>query len=144
MTSQSRLERLTGPGNVLVKESADASEFTGLVTSGLDRLKDAENPANSLHSRFDLAYGAAHALCLAALRHHGFRPSKRYIVFQVLPDTLDLGQEVWRILSKCHDLRNRTEYEGALDVDDRLVLDLLDACRKVAAKVKSLPPPPER
>ncbi len=97
-----------------------------------------------MHSRFDLAYGAAHALCLAALRHHGFRPSKRYIVFQVLPDTLDLGPEIWRILSKCHDLRNRTEYEGALDVDDWLVLDLIDACRKVAQKVKSLPPLPER
>jgi hypothetical protein len=56
------------------------------VRSGLARLKDAENEANSLDSRFDLAYSAAHALCLAALRHHGFRPSKRYIVFQVLPD----------------------------------------------------------
>jgi len=38
----------------------------------------------------------------------------------VLQDTLGLGPEVWRILSKCHDMRNRTEYEGALDVDDRL------------------------
>jgi len=144
MTSQSRLERLAGPGNVLAKEPPDAKEFAGLVASGLERLKDAENAGNSLYSRFDLAYGAAHALCLAALRYHGFRPSKRYIVFQVLPDTLDLGPEVWRILSKCHDLRNRTEYEGALDVDDRLVIDLIGACRKVAEKVKSLPPIPER
>ena len=87
-------------------------EFDGLVHSGLARLKDAENEANSLESRFDLAYGAAHALCLAALRHHGFRPSKQYIVFQVLPDTLGLGPEVWRVLSKCHDTRNRTEYEA--------------------------------
>jgi hypothetical protein len=37
-------------------------------------------------------------------------------------------------------MRNRTEYEGVLDVDDRLVLDLIAACRKVAAKVRSLPP----
>jgi hypothetical protein len=59
---------------------------------------------------------------------------------QVLPDTLGLGPEVWRILSKCHDMRNRNEYEGALDVDERLVLDLIGACRKVAAKVRSLPP----
>jgi hypothetical protein len=109
------------------------------VASGLARLSDAENEKNSLYSRFDLAYGAAHALCLAALRHHGFRPSKRYIVFQVLPDTLGLGAEVWRVLSKCHDLRNRTEYEGALDVDERLVSDLVAACRKVAEKVNSLP-----
>jgi hypothetical protein len=103
-------------------------------------LKDAEKQENSLESRFDLAYGASHALCLAALRYHGYRASKRYIVFQVLPDTLGLGPEVWRVLSKCHDMRNRTEYEGSLDVDERLVLDLIDACRKVAAKVRSLPP----
>jgi hypothetical protein len=144
MTSQSRLERLAGPGNVLARESPDAKEFAGLVASGLERLKDAENAGNSLYSRFDLAYGAARALCLSALRYRGFRPSKRYIVFQVLPDTLGLGPEVWRILSKCHDLRNRTEYEGALDVDDRLVLDLIRACRKVAEKVKDLPPIAEK
>jgi hypothetical protein len=140
MTSPSPLDRLAGPGNGLGKEAPDAKEFDGLVHSGLARLKDAENEANSLESRFDLAYGAAHALCLAALRHHGFRPSKRYIVFQVLPDTLGLGPEVWRVLSKCHDMRNRTEYEGALDVDERLVMDLIGACRKVAATVRTLPP----
>ena len=91
MTSPSPLDRLAGPGNVLAKEPPDGKEFAGLVRSGLARLKDAENEANSLDSRFDLAYSAAHALSLAALRHHGFRPSKRYIVFQVLPDTLGLG-----------------------------------------------------
>ena len=53
--------------------------------------------------------------------HHGFRSSRRYIVFQVLPDTLGLGPEVWRVLSKAHDTRNRTEYEGAIDVDERLL-----------------------
>jgi hypothetical protein len=115
------------------------AQFAGLVTSGLARLTDAEKVENSLYSRFDLAYNAAHALCLAALRHHGFRPSKRYIVFQVLPDTLGLGAEVWRTLAKCHDLRNRNEYEGVLDVDERLVLDLIGACRKVAEAVGRLP-----
>ena len=144
MTSQSPLDRLAGPGNVLAKEAPDAKEFDGLVRSGLARLKDAENAVNSLESRFDLAYGAAHALSLAALRHHGFRPSKRYIVFQILPDTLGLGPEVWRVLSKCHDMRNRTEYEGALDVDDRLVADLIRACRAVADKVRALPPIPQK
>jgi hypothetical protein len=140
MTSPSPLERLAGPGNVLGKEARDAKEFDGLVRSGLARLKDAENEANSVESRFDLAYGAAHALCLAALRHHGFRASKRHIVFQLLPDTLGLGPDVWRVLSKCHDMRNRTEYEGALDVDERLVADPIGACRKVADKIKALLP----
>ena len=54
--------------------------------------------------------------------------------FSLLPVTLGLGPEVWRVLSKCHDMRNRTEYEGALDVDERLVSDLISACRKVAEK----------
>ena len=48
-------------------------------------------------SSFDLAYNAAHALCLAALRWHGWRSTNRFIVFQLLPHTLGLGPEVWRI-----------------------------------------------
>jgi len=136
----SRLERLAGPGQPLTAEPPDAAEFEGLKRSGMTRLGDAESPANSLDGRFDLAYGAAHALCLAALRYHGFRPVKRYIVFQVLPDTLGLGPEVWRVLSKCHDLRNRTEYEGAAEPDERLVDDLIAACRAVAAKLEQLSP----
>ncbi len=138
----SRLERLAGPGGSLVREPPDAVEFAGLLRSGLARLKDAKNEANSLDSRFDLAYSASHALCLAAVRYHGFRPSKRYIVFQVLPETLGLGPEVWKVLSMCHDSRNRTEYEGFLDVDDRLVSDLISACQEVASKAAQLPPLP--
>ncbi len=144
MTSQSPLDRLAEPGNVLSKEPPDAHEFAGLVESGLARLADAENTSNSLYSRFDLAYSAAHALCLAGLRYRGYRSSKRYIVFQVVPDTLGLGPDVWRVLSKCHDMRNRTEYEGALDVNERLVADLIASCRKVAEQVQRLPPIPSR
>jgi hypothetical protein len=80
----------------------------------------------ALESRFDLAYNAAHALCLAALR------AKRYIVFQVLPHTLGLGPEVWRVLELCHNRRNLGEYEGLLEVDERLVKDLIAATQKVA------------
>lgn len=71
MASSSTLEKLSGPGGVLSKEAPDAKEFEGLVRSGLTRLKDAENPANSLDSLFDAAYSAAHALSLAALRYRG-------------------------------------------------------------------------
>jgi hypothetical protein len=136
----SPLERLAGVGGTLAAEPPDAGEFAGLVRSGLARLADAGKDTNSLDSRFDLAYGAAHALCLAALRHHGFRPLKRYVVFQALADTLGLGPDVWRILSKCHDLRNRTEYEGVLEVDDRIVAELIAACQTVASRVSALPP----
>jgi hypothetical protein len=104
------------------------------------RLRDAGNPDNALESRFDLAYNAAHGLCLAALRWHGYRPANRYIVFQLLPHTLGMGPEVWRVLAKCHEVRNRAEYEGCLDVEERLLDDLVAACRKVAEAVAALPP----
>src|SRR5437867_2232021 len=136
----SPLESLCGPGLSLRKEAPDAKEFAGLEQSGLRRLADAENEANSLESRFDLAYNAAHALCLAALRHTGYRATNRFIVFQVLPHTLGLGPEVWRVLAHCHDLRNRGEYEGDLSVDERLLADLIQACKTVAAALDELPP----
>ena len=136
----SPLDRLAGPGKALAAEPPDAKEFAGLVRSGRVRLKDAEHPSNSLESRFDLAYNAAHALCLAALRHHGFRPGNRYIVFQVLPHTLGLGPEVWRVLAKCHEIRNLGEYEGDLDIDERILADLIAACHAVASELDKLPP----
>lgn len=115
-------------------------EFAGLLRSGQARLKDAENKSLALESRFDLAYNAAHALCLAALRWHGYRSSHRYIVFQLLPHTLGLGPEVWRVLSKCHDIRNLGEYEGDLNVDERIVADLIAGCTRVAGNIEALGP----
>lgn len=137
----SPLENLCGPGKLLAAESPDTKEFAGLKRSGFARLKDAANTAISLEGRFDLAYNAAHVLCLAVLRRHGYRAGNRYIVFQVLPHTLELGPEVWRVLAKCHDIRNLGEYEGNLNVDDRIVTDLIAACQAVAAKLDGLPPP---
>ena len=95
----------------------------------------------SLESQFDLAYNAAHAICLAALRWHGYRAKHRYIVFQVLPHTLGVGPEVWRILAKAHDTRNLGEYEGHLNLDERFVTDLITAAHSVAEKVNDLASP---
>ena len=114
----SPLENLSGPGRPLQKEPPDAKEFAGLKRSALARLTDSAKNSNSLESRFDLAYNAAHALCLAALRWHGYRSTNRYIVFQALPHTLGLGPEVWRVLDKCHSVRNLGEYEGDLNVSN--------------------------
>lgn len=134
----SPFDNLAGPGKPLKVEPPDAREFAGLKRSGMVRLQDAANEVLSLEGRFDLAYNAAHALCLAALRWHGYRSTNRYIVFQLLPHTLGLGAPVWRVLSKCHDVRNLGEYEGDLNIDDRLVADLISACRQVAAAVDAL------
>lgn len=71
-------------------------------------------------------------MCLAALRRIGYRSGNRYIVFQVLPHALGLGPEVWRVLDKCHNTRNLGEYEGLLDVDARLVQDLISATETVS------------
>lgn len=139
MTAQ--LDNLCGPGKPLAAEPPDAKEFAGLKRSGLARLADVETATLSLESRFDLAYNATHALCLAALRWHGYRAGNRYIVFQALPHTLGLGPEVWRVLAKCHEIRNLGEYEGDLNVDERIVTDLLGACRLVRDKLDTLPPP---
>jgi hypothetical protein len=128
----SPLENLAGPGKALREEPPDAAEIDGLIRSGKARLTDASSAQLSLESRFDLAYNAAHALCLAALRRKGYRASNRYVVFQVLPHTLGLGPEVWRVLDKCHNTRNLGEYEGLLDIDKVLVDSLLKAARTVA------------
>ena len=133
---QPALENLCGPGKPLKAEAPDANEITGLLRTGIARLRDAQNASLALESRFDLAYNAAHALCLAALRRVGYRSTNRYIVFQVLPHTLGLGPEVWRVLDKCHNTRNLGEYEGMLDVDERLVNDLISATEAVSHAVQ--------
>ena len=134
----SPLENLCGHGKPLSVEPPDDAEIAGLLRSGRARLTDACNQALSLESRFDLAYNAAHALCLAALRRQGYRPRNRYIVFQVLPHTLGLGPEVWRVLAKAHDQRNLAEYEGHIDVDARLVADVVAACETVAVRIDDI------
>ena len=129
---QQALDNLSGPGKPLKIEAPDALEIAGLLRTGVARLNDARNVTLALESRLDLAYNAAHALCLAALRKAGYRSANRYIVFQVLPHTLNLGPEVWRVLDKCHNARNLGEYEGLLDVDERRVKDLIGATQAVA------------
>ena len=64
----SALENLCGPNRPLKAEVSDAREFAGLVRAAESRLNDAKNRALAPESRFDLAYNAAHGLCLAALR----------------------------------------------------------------------------
>ena len=111
------LDNLVDIGH-LKAEPPNQEEFDGLKRSGEARLKDAANPELAAESRFDLAYNAAHALSLAALRWHGYRPvNKRYVVFQALQHTLQCEPAIWRVLDRCHSLRNSAEYEGQTDVD---------------------------
>lgn len=122
----------------LKSEATAQSEFDGLVRSGSVRLRDAENEANSIESRFDLAYNAAHALSLAALRWHGYRSENRYLVFQSLTHTLKLPAEQWRVLDQAHRKRNLAEYEGDVEIDEELVAALIRVAREVARRIKAL------
>lgn len=136
MTSRN-LENLVRIGK-LKKEAVSQSEFDGLVRSARVRLSDARSVKLSLDSRFDLAYNASHAIALAALRWHGYRSDNRYLVFQCLEETLGLPPEQWRVLALCHDRRNVAEYEGHLEVEDRLVSDLIRVAELALGKVSAL------
>jgi len=96
----------------LKPELPDQNEFDGMVNSAKRRLTDAKLENLSEDSRFSLAYGAAHALSLAALRWHGYRSDNRYMVFQCLEQTVGLEKAKWRVLDKCHKQRNIAEYEA--------------------------------
>ena len=87
--------------NQLNSEAPDKNEFEGLVKAAVDRLTDSQIDTLSFASRFDLAYSAAHGLALAALRATGHRSDKRYLVFQCLVHTTDLGKTEIRIFSAC-------------------------------------------
>ena len=140
MTSR-ELENLVEVGQ-LKRAPVNDGEIAGLVRSGEARLMDAANMLLSLESRFDLAYNAAHALALAALRRQGYRSDKRSTVFQTLPHTLGSPAPTWRLLTKCHGLRNQWEYEGTVDLDERLVTDLISAVEGVRNALRRQTPPP--
>jgi len=131
------LDNLVRIGQLKAEPPAQA-ELDGLIRSGQLRLTDAANVALSLESRFDLAYNAAHALSLAALRWHGYRSENRYQVFQCLTHTLNLDAVQCRVLDQAHRKRNLAEYEGDLDVDEALVEALIRAAQAVARGVAAL------
>lgn len=130
-----QLDNLVKVGQLKAEPPSD-QEVAGLIKSGLARLRDASNESLSIESRFDLAYNAAHALSLSALRRAGYRSESRYIVFQCLKHTLDLPNEQWRILDQAHRKRNLAEYEGHLDIDDALLDALLRTANAVAERLK--------
>jgi hypothetical protein len=138
MTSQ--LENLVKAGR-LKAEPPDRKEFEGLVRSGKLKLADAQRSELSYESRFDLAYNAAHALALAALRRLGYRSENRYIVFQCLAHTLSVPAELWRVLALAHERRNIAEYAGALDHDEQLLKDMLRVTDKMVSSLNKLGPP---
>lgn len=138
MTSQN-LENLVRIGKLKAEPPAQG-EFNGLVSSARTRLGDARNETLAVESRFDLAYNAAHALSLAALRWNGYRSDNRYLVFQALEHTVKLEATDWRLLSHCHNRRNVIEYEGSLLEDPRLLNELIEVAGRLLDVVEKLGP----
>jgi len=122
----------------LKAEPPDTRESAGLLRSATVRLQDARQPILSLESRFDLAYNAAHAAALSALRTHGYRSENRYLVFQSLEHTLGYAPTQWLLLDQAHKKRNLAEYEGDLDVTQGFVEELIDAAAALIAAVHAL------
>jgi hypothetical protein len=129
--------------NQLKVEPVSRSEFTGMVKSARTRLADAQNNSLDPDSRFDLAYGAAHRLALAALRHHGYRSENRITVFQTLVHTLGADRSDVQIFLKAHNERNLAEYEGRMEIDEVLLVELIRCAKKLEAAVGTLSPPVE-
>ena len=139
--SSAELENLAKIGK-LKREPPTVRELEGLLKSAQARLADAARGELSFHSRFDLAYNAAHALALYALRRLGYRSDNRYLAFQALQHTVGLPPEAWRVLAKAHERRNLAEYEGHLERDEKLMAELAATAARLRAIIEALPPSP--
>jgi hypothetical protein len=112
-----------------------------MVKSARTRLVDAQNDSLDPDSQFDLAYGAAHRLALAALRHKGYRSENRITVFQTLVHTLGSDKADVQVFLRAHNERNLAEYEGRMEIDEGLLADLIRCTKKLATAVGKLDPP---
>ena len=125
----------------LKAEAASRKEFDGMLASAHRGLVDAQNESIETDSQFDLAYGAAHRFALAALRQQGYRSENRITVFQTLVHTLGTDKADIQIFLGGHNERNLAEYEGRVDIDSKLLADLIRCTKKLEAAVGRLTPP---
>jgi hypothetical protein len=125
----------------LKAEAASQKEFDGMLASARMRLADAQNKSLNSDSQFDLAYGAAHRLALAALRHQGYRSEGRITVFQTLVRTVGTDTVDIQVFLRAHNERNLAEYEGRMEINEKLLADLIRCTKKLDAAVGKLAPP---
>jgi hypothetical protein len=127
----------------LKTEPPTHSEYKGMLESARKRLVDAQNKDLDPDSQFDLAYGAAHRLALAALRRDGYRSEDRITVFQTLVHTLGMDRSHIQTFLKAHNERNLAEYQGRMEIDAKLLAELLQSTKLLATEVGKLAPPAE-
>jgi hypothetical protein len=122
----------------LKREATDHAESRRMVLLARTRWIDAQQVNVSTDGRFASVYGAAHAAALAALRLHGYRSENRFMVFQCLSHTIGWPASRWRVLDVAHQKRNLAEYEGFLDIEESMVIELIDLVRELIAEVELL------
>ena len=115
---------------------ATVGEIRQHLNDAKDLLTDASKKNNTLRGRFGNANSAAHALLMAAIKMHGYRPTgekgHRYILYELLDALLPGAGGAKAVLSQAHKLRNRAEYDGdPIDVTQGLVDDLVRAVANV-------------
>lgn len=125
----------------LKAEAASRKEFDGMAASARRSLVDAQNENIETDSQFELAYGAAHRLALAALRQQGYRSENRITVFQTLAHTLGTDPDDIQTFLRAHNERNLAEYEGRTNIDAKLLAKLILCTKKLETAVGKLTPP---
>ena len=128
------LKNLADAGK-LKAEPPDGRELTRMLKGARARLADVRRSELTWESRFDLAYNAAHAFSLAALRRSDYRSENRYLVFQCLPHPLGITTGDWRVLAIAHDRRNKFEYSGEYEVDERLLGEMIRVTELILARL---------
>ena len=122
----------------LKEEPRNEAEVMRMLAMARTRLADAQLENLSLEGRFTSAYNAAHVASLAALRWYGYRSENRYTVFQCLAHTLQWPASRWRILDLAHQKRNLAEYEGFLEIEESLVVEICDLLHGLIEDVQRL------
>ncbi len=122
------LDSLVKSGQIKVEPTSKA-EVAGFLANASQSLLDAQIRQLSSANRFKLAYDAAHALSLVAMRVHGYRPGfgpgNRAIVFQSLVHTVGATAVLASSLNRYHTKRNRSEYDGLVTATDAEAQDIL-------------------
>ena len=132
------LENLAGTGQ-LIPEPTSVEEITGFLDRAEQQLADARTTTLSAASRFSLAYDAAHAFALAALRAHGYRPGRglghRMVVFSTLAHTVASPAAEWAALARYHTKRNSSEYVGLVNASEADARDLIEVTSSLRDRV---------
>ena len=134
------LENLAGTGQ-LISELTSVEEISGFLIRAEQQLTDARTATLSAASRFSLAYDAAHAIALIALRAHGYRPGRglghRMVVFSTLVHTVALPAAQCAALVRYHTKRNSSEYAGLVNASEAEARDLIELTSSLRDRVSA-------